>query len=151
MNRDKSDLARYFIQLRQDKKLTQKDCAERAGFSQWIITKIEIDKPVKVDSLKAVAKKGLGLDENSKEFRKLMALWSVNRGAFDSAADASKLATGVKVSTNAKFNRFISDVAIALKDLPPSKYEIFAEALGNRDIQDIIPKLHETFGNKVEE
>lgn len=151
MKKKVSELASTFKELRTERKLTQAECAKRAGLTSFSIIKIENDNSVRMTTLRDSIIKGLGLSEDSKEYKKMMSLWFVRRGAFDSSASVSRSVQGLKTSRNAKFSHFIDEVAESLKNLPPEKYEIFATALANPDIQEIIPRLHETFGPKVEE
>lgn len=108
---------------------TLRDVAGRANLDAAAVWKIEHDKPVRAETVRAALVEGLGYKGDSAEVRQALALWTGTKTQIK--VDASLKQSIADVQHSATFNQFLNRLVPVAATIPASEYEAVLEALSN--------------------
>jgi hypothetical protein len=132
---------RYFLKVQQTQKpLGLAEIGRRSNLDTAAVWKIEHDRPILGETLRAALVEGMGLREDSAEVRRALALWTEARsGAKVGASLSGEIAD---VQQTASFNQFLQRAVPVLATLSARDYDAVLEALANPAVVEALPALN---------
>jgi hypothetical protein len=123
-------LARFFLRLRNDARMSQRDVgrASRPRLDATAVWKIENGRPVRAATL-AQALRAVGLKEADADYVQAFALWSTEQAGTLPLATVDRGIDRVRTANGRAFNDALNRAAAALQAMPETDWPIALAAL----------------------
>jgi transcriptional regulator with XRE-family HTH domain len=122
------ELAEKFARLRMKRKLSQSEVARRAGLDKTVVSRFEKGRKLRAPTLRRLCLKGLELPEDSPDYRRLLAVWTIEQGNVQT--DARALGREQK-SRRRDTGQLAEELAAILADLSGRERQAIVSALAD--------------------
>lgn len=140
-----SDLADMFAKLRETRGLSQAEVARRSSVDKSTVWKLEQGRSIRAPTLRQICMDGLGLGDESSEYKRLLALWTMEQGnvQFDLRSIGR-----AKHSRQRELDRLADDVAAILDELPVGERKAIVRALADPGARRVLLVVAEELAKK---